>query len=178
MKSNVNAMIVFILLALKSLNETVELELGEIKDYIDENKNAETFRSRLETEEQETKTMKRVQQNLYSETEKLNEKVTDIEGMLQENVTRKLNYLDSKIVDCKILINEHKFRAEKRMDDLENQISSNKDKLETLLYYRNATNMMKSTGVKSQNETIRFQKPNVTYLRGKLYFSVNLSKYN
>ena len=178
MKSNVNAMIVFILLALKSVNETVELELGEIKDYIDENKNAETFRSRLETEEQETKTMKRVQQNLYNETEKLNDKVTDIEGMLQENLTRKLNYQDSKIVVCKILINEHKFRAEKRMDDLENQISSNKDKIETLQNYRNATNMMKSTGVKSQNETIRFQKPNVTYPRGKLYFSVNLSKYN
>ena len=156
MKSNVNAMIVFISLALKSVNETVELELGEMKDYIDENKNAESFRSRLETEEQETKTTKNVQQNLYNETEKLNEKVTYIEGMLQENVTRKLNYLDNKIVDCKIVINEHKFRVEKRMDDLENQISSNKDKL----------------------ETIRFQKPNVTYHRGKLYFSVNLSKYN
>ena len=178
MKRNVNAMIVFISLALKAVNETVELELSEMKDYIDENTKVEIFRSKLETEEQETTNMKRVQQNLYNKTEKLNKKLTDIERMLQENVTRELNYLDNKIADCKILISEHKWRAEKRMDDLENQISSNKDKLETLQNYRNATNMMKSTGVKSQNETIRFQKPNVTYPRGKLYFSVNLSKYN
>ena len=160
------------------MNETVELELSKMKEYMDENKNAETFRRRLETEERETKAMKRGQQNVHNEIEKLNEKVTDIEGMLQENVTSKLNYLDNKIADCKILINEHEFRAEKRMDELENQISSNKDKLKTLLDYRNATNMMKSTGVKSQNETIRFQKRNVTHPRGKLYFSVNFSMCN
>ena len=80
------------------MNETVELELSKMKEYMDENKNAETFRRRLEIEERETKTMKRVQQNLYNETEKLNEKFTDIEGMLQENVTKKTKL--SGLQDC------------------------------------------------------------------------------
>ena len=174
MKGNIDASIVFISLALESVNETVEMKLSDMKDYIDGNsgkRNVENFRKRLENEEQETKRLKQRQQNVYNEIVKLKKTVTDIRSVLQENVTKEI---DSKIDDCKKIINEHKVRANKRMSDLENQTRANKDMLETLLINKKGTNMS-STGIKSQNETIQVQNPNIMYSRGKLYF---LKKHN
>ena len=71
---------------MKSLNETVEMKLSDMKDYIDgnsENRNAVNFRNRLENEEQETKRLKQRQQNFYNEIEDLKKNVTDIGDVLQ-----------------------------------------------------------------------------------------------
>ena len=175
MKGNIDASIVFISLALESVNETVEMKLSDMKDYIDGNsgnRHVENFRKRLENEEQETKRLKQRQQNVYNEIVK--KTVTDIRSVLQENVTKEIN---SKIDDCKKIINEHKVRANKRMSDLENQTRANKDMLETLLINKKGTNMS-STGIKSQNETIQVQNPNIMYSRGKLYLKKkNIIKY-
>ena len=121
-------------IAWKSINETVDIERRELNGYIDDERKGEKFRSRLENTEQEMKSLKEKQKYLLNETKMLKDNVSTTESMLQEN----FYYLDNVTEKCKIEITKYKVTTYRRVDHLENQTRSIKDKLEIMSF--NMTN--------------------------------------